>query len=70
MQRRLSVTDLIIVIVFGYAEKGSFVLNNKCGDTLSVWWKHGDNWHKDDEAGYRPNPQEGKVLQRVGDGLV
>lgn len=25
-----------------YAEKGSFVLNNDCGDGLSVWWKDQD----------------------------
>jgi hypothetical protein len=53
-----------------FADKGSFVLNNRCGDTLSVWWKHGDNWNQDDTASYRPNPSEGKVLQRLGDGLT
>lgn len=53
-----------------YAGKGNFVLNNKCGDTLSVWWKSGEKWYKDDEAGYAPNPTEGKVLRRVGQSLV
>lgn len=53
-----------------YAEKGNFVLNNRCGDTLSVWWKHGENWHKNDESAYAPNPAEGKVLQRLGNGLA
>lgn len=49
-----------------YADKGSFVLNNRCGDNLSVWWKHGDTWNKDDSAGYSPNPPEGKILNRMG----
>lgn len=53
-----------------FAEKGTFVLNNKCGDTLSVWWKHNDAWNKDDEASYRPNPPEGAVLVRVGTTLT
>lgn len=53
-----------------FAEKGSFVLNNKCGDTLRVWRKNGDSWKKDDEAAYASNPDEGKVLQRIGVSLV
>jgi hypothetical protein len=53
-----------------YAEKGNFVLNNSCGDTLSVLWKSGESWYTDDEAAYAPNPTEGKVLQRVGKSLV
>jgi hypothetical protein len=65
----MSAEDQLGVNCHSYAEKGTFVLNNKCGDTLSVWWKHGDNWHKDDEATYGPNPTEGRILQRVGSGL-
>jgi hypothetical protein len=53
-----------------YAERGSFVLNNVCGDNLSVWWQHGDKWHRNDQARYAPNPPEGKVLQRVGENLA
>ncbi len=54
-----------------YAEKGNFVLNNTCGDTLAVWYK-GKNgaWQKDDGAGYSPKPPEGSVLYRVGGILV
>ncbi|HRY49088.1 MAG TPA: hypothetical protein P5186_13655 [Candidatus Paceibacterota bacterium] len=54
-----------------YAEMGSFVLNNDCGDNVSVWWKDKDgNWHREDRAGYGPRPQEGKILQRMGDRLI
>lgn len=55
----------------GYAESGNYILNNRCGDTLSVWWKSNDNaWNKDDEASYDPNPPEGAVLVRNGRKLV
>jgi hypothetical protein len=60
------------VHVHEYAESGSFVLNNKCGDTLSVWWQSDADkkWHLEDTASYAANPSEGKLLQRVGDKLV
>ena len=54
-----------------FAEKGSFALNNDCGDELAVWWKGSDDqWHREDLASYRPHPVEGKILQRVAGGLV
>lgn len=55
-----------------YAESGSFVLNNKCGDSLGVWWQTAADkkWHLEDAASYNANPVEGKVLQRVGKNLV
>ena len=59
------------VHLHAYAEKGNFVLNNKCGDTLSVWWKANDQTgNKDDEAGYAPNPPDGAVFVRSGPKLV
>lgn len=54
-----------------YAESGSFVLNNDCGDNVSVWWKDQDGkWYCEDAASYRPKPTEGKILQRVGAELI
>ena len=48
-----------------FAERGLFVLNNRCGDTLTVWWKHDGKWNMDDQASYLANPPEGAVLSRV-----
>lgn len=54
-----------------FAEKGNFVLNNKCGDTLSVWWQsQNKEWHLEDSASYDPHPAEGAILRRVGQKLV
>lgn len=53
-----------------FAESGSFVLNNDCGDGLSIWWKRQDSWQKVDKASYRPYPPEGAVLIRSGGFLV
>lgn len=69
--RRMRQEDQNGVHLHGYAEKGNFVLNNKCGDALSVWWKGSDQkWHKDDEAAYDPNPPDGAVLVRRAQKLV
>lgn len=58
--------------VHDYAESGMFVLNNKCGDSLGVWWKtEADNqWRKEDATSYGANPIEGKILQRLGAILI
>ena len=54
-----------------YAESGSFVLNNDCGDNLTLWWKGQDGlWRREDWASYGPYPGDGKILHRVGDRLV
>jgi len=54
-----------------YADRSSFVLNNKCGDDLSVWWKtNDDKWQKEDSASYDPLPPEGAVLVRSGQKLI
>lgn len=55
-----------------YAESGTFVLNNKCGDSLSVWWQTvaDKKWHQEDATSYGSSPTEGKILQRVGNSLV
>lgn len=53
-----------------FAERGNFVLNNDCGDVISVWWKSANEWHRDDYAGYASNPPEGQILYRNGDKLV
>jgi hypothetical protein len=58
------------VDLHAYAGKGNFILNNKCGDTLTVWWKTSEGkWIEDDRASYDANPQEGKVLRRSGSKL-
>lgn len=54
-----------------YAESGSFVLNNDCGDEMSIWWKGSDgNFHLEDVAGYDANPPDGAILYRSGNKLV
>ncbi|HRJ46199.1 MAG TPA: hypothetical protein PKY38_02480 [Opitutaceae bacterium] len=54
-----------------YANSGNFVLNNDCGDHLSVWWKtSGGEWKPEDSTSYDANPPEGQVLQRSGSKLV
>ena len=52
-----------------FANSGLFVLNNDCGDTLTLWLLEDGNWKKLDQAGYDPRPPEGAVLYRVGDKL-
>jgi hypothetical protein len=50
-----------------YAEKGWFVLNNRCGDRITIWWKKGkEEYECLDEASYHPNPPDGAILHRVG----
>lgn len=67
----MATDDKLGVNYHAYAERGSFVLNNDCGDNLSVWWKSSDGkWNQDDVASYDPNPPEGEILQRVGSKLV
>ena len=64
-------SDQIGVHLHAFAEKGSFVLNNKCGDIISVWWKNQQNeWCREDIASYDPNPPEGRILKRVGAKLI
>ena len=59
------------VHLHAYAEKGNFVLNNKCGDIIGVWRIGSDGkWIKEDGASYDPNPPEGAILRRVGDKLI
>lgn len=68
---RMRQEDQAGVQLHAYAEKGNFVLNNKCGDVLSVWWKGSDQkWNKDDEAEYDPNPPDGAVLVRRSTKLI
>ncbi len=63
--------DRLGVQYHAFANRGSFVLNNDCGDNLGVWWQAQDEkWHRDDAASYDPYPPEGQVLQRSGDKLV
>ena len=54
-----------------FADSGRFLLNNGCGDILSIWYKGTDGkFHSDDQASYDRNPPEGGVLVRVGAKLV
>jgi hypothetical protein len=56
-----------------YAESANFVLNNRCGDTIGVWWKDAQgNWVTTgrDHASYSPSPAEGRILRRQGDYLI
>lgn len=65
--------DQLGVALHSYADSGLFVLNNRCGDRLSLWTKDAaGNWRQPafDTCAYAPNPPEGAVLVRVGDRLV
>ena len=54
-----------------FAEKDWFVLNNVCGDTITLWSKDSNGeWVREDRASYDRNPREGAVLKRDGDRLV
>lgn len=54
-----------------YADRSTFVLNNDCGDELTVWWKSStDAWQEEDSAKYGSRPVEGKILVRIGDRLI
>ena len=67
----MAAEDRLGVHYHAYAERGSFVLNNVCGDNLSIWWKDSNgNWNQEDLASYDMNPPEGEILQRVGSKLV
>jgi hypothetical protein len=50
-----------------YAERGNFVLNNDCGDVITVIWADGTGKRWKDSAAYDPQPPEGAVLYRWPD---
>lgn len=67
----MSATDWTGADFHAYAEKGNFVLNNTCGDTLSVWWQsQNKEWNLEDSVSYDPRPSEGVILRRSGQKLV
>lgn len=67
----MSPTDAVGADLHSFADRSNFVLNNKCGDEISVWWKTTDGeWKKEDSASYDPQPAEGAVLVRNGQKLV
>ncbi|HYE32902.1 MAG TPA: hypothetical protein VEH27_15855 [Methylomirabilota bacterium] len=53
-----------------FADSGNFVLNNECGDSISVWWNNAGTWEPEDAATYARHPGEGAILIRFGDKLV
>lgn len=68
---QMNLSDAIGAELHSYADRSNFVLNNKCGDEISVWWKtNAGEWTKEDSASYDPNPREGSVLVRSGQKLV
>src|SRR6476620_535239 len=52
-----------------FAEHSNFVLNNDCGDVLTISWTD-NSGNRSDTASYRANPPEGVVLTRVSYLLV
>ena len=50
-----------------FAERGNFVLNNDCGDVITVIWSDGSGKRWKDSAAYDPQPPEGAVLYRWPD---
>ena len=65
----MNAEDRAGVSLHAYADRGTFVLNNKCGDLISVW-RDPKNWTIVDKAYYEPYPPEGAILKRSGDKLV
>jgi len=53
-----------------FANRDYFVLNNKCGDAITVTWANVQGNQFLDTATYRPNQPEGAVLRRSGNSLV
>ena len=59
------------VHLHSFAESGLFVLNNGCGDTLTIWTKDSaGRWVRLETASYGSNPPEGRILTRSGAKLV
>lgn len=53
----------------GYANRDNFVLNNRCGDRITITWTDAYGRTVSDAAYYRPNPPEGAILRRRGEVL-
>jgi hypothetical protein len=54
-----------------FAEREWFVLNNRCGDCVTLWSQDSEQkFHREDSASYDPNPPDGAVLMRSGDKLI
>ncbi len=53
----------------GFAERGNFVLNNVCGDTIHIVWTDEYRQRVSDSVSYSANPPEGKLLLRSGNTL-
>ncbi len=53
-----------------FANKDNFVLNNRCGDTITVAWINSLGSRQSDTASYDANQPEGAILRRSGDKLV
>jgi len=54
----------------GFAERSNFVLNNVCGDVITMVWNDGRGNRYSDTASYKANQPEGAILTRVGNNLV
>ncbi len=61
----MSAEDRGTVAWRGFAERSNFVLNNACGDIITILWNDGS-----DTASYKANQPEGAILTRVGNNLV
>lgn len=54
----------------GYANKNNFVLNNRCGDTITLVWTNAVESPLSDTVSYDANQPEGAILRRSGNKLV
>jgi hypothetical protein len=54
----------------GYAESDGFILNNRCGDKITVTWRDAADRGCQDWAAYAPNPPEDLILKRSGNLLA
>jgi hypothetical protein len=54
----------------GFANRDNFVLNNRCGDILTVTWTGDFGSRKSDTVSYDRNQPEGAILRRSGNKLV
>lgn len=53
-----------------FASKDRFVLNNKCGDDITVTWQDSNGKLWKDSASYRPNAPEGAILRRSAGNIL
>lgn len=53
-----------------FANRDNFVLNNRCGDILTLTWRDFNSFPQAETVSFEANQPEGAILVRVGNNLV